>query len=369
MHDPAAMRLVGILGWFWDTRDMYREGRGYLERALANGVASSRLDHLTAMMWSGWLAMRLHDLDRAQEYAAAGLAEVRDLGDPNLLTQTLSLLGGIAVERGDAALAITYIEEALTIARSHGLGRLIGSSLHNLGVMAFAQGDFDRARTLMEESVALDRAAQDPVHLVAGVGNLGMIVLQQGDLQAAAQLFREEFALGAKLGIEVFLGGMAVIASVGGHLEQAARLLGSDEASAQRIGIIPYGSEIFRARYEDEVARLREQLGEAAFAAAWAAGRALPREDAVAEALTVTVPHTDGAPIPVQSESVPTFDLTPREREVLRLIAQGRTNQEIADVLFISLHTIKVHVRSILGKLDLDSRTAAAAFAFQHGLA
>ena len=62
------------------------------------------------------------------------------------------------------------------------------------------------------------------------------------------------------------------------------------------------------------------------------------------------------------------FGLSPREREVLQLIAQGRSNREIADVLFISTPTVKVHVRSILTKLALDSRTAAAAFAIHHGL-
>jgi predicted ATPase/DNA-binding CsgD family transcriptional regulator len=367
--DPALIRLVGILGWFWDTRDLYREGRAYLERALASSVTGPRIDYLTAMNWAGWLAMRLHDLEHAEDYAVTVLPEVRDIDDPTLLIQTLSLLGGIAAERGDAELASPPIEEALTIAQAHGQSRLIGSSLHNLGVMAFAQGDFERARTLLEESVALDRAAQDPVHLVGGVGNLGMVMLHLGDLERAAQLFREEFTLGAQLGIEVFLGGMALIATLGGQLERAARLYGSDEATSEAIGTIPYGSELYRARYESDIAQLRERLGTEAFEAAWAAGRSLPRADVVAEAMAVTAPDAHPRPIAAQPESGPTFDLTPREREVLRLIAQGHTNQEIADALFISLHTIKVHVRSILGKLNLDSRTAAAAFAFQHGLA
>lgn len=367
-NDPAVMRMIGKLGWFWDTRDLYREGQAYLERALASGVTGSRIDHLTATMWAGWLAMRLHDLDRAERHAAA-VSEARDIGDPTLLTQTLSLLGGIAAERGDPGLASTYVEEALSIARAHGPSRLVGSSLHNLGVMAFAQGDFDRARALMEESVALVRAAQDPVHLVAGVGNLGMVVLQQGDLETAVQYFREEFTLGARLGIEVFLGGMALIATLGGQLEQAARLYGSDEAAAEAIGTIPYGSELYRARYEKDVALLRERLGAEAFDAAWTAGRNLPRADAVAEAMAVTAPDIHREPDLPPQEVAATFDLTPREREVLRLIAQGKTNQEIADALFLSVHTIKVHVRSILSKLNLDSRTAAAAFAFQHDLA
>ena len=60
--------------------------------------------------------------------------------------------------------------------------------------------------------------------------------------------------------------------------------------------------------------------------------------------------------------------LSPREREVLLLLAQGQTNQEIADALFISHRTSTTHVRNILNKLGLDSRTAVAAWAIRHGL-
>ena len=62
-------------------------------------------------------------------------------------------------------------------------------------------------------------------------------------------------------------------------------------------------------------------------------------------------------------------ELTNREREVLDLIAQGKSNQEIADELFITLKTVKTHVSNILAKLDVDDRTQAAIYAFQHGLA
>ncbi len=61
--------------------------------------------------------------------------------------------------------------------------------------------------------------------------------------------------------------------------------------------------------------------------------------------------------------------LSAREVEVLRLVAEGRTNRDIADVLFLSEHTVRVHVRNILTKTNTDNRTAAAAFARHHGLA
>jgi len=61
--------------------------------------------------------------------------------------------------------------------------------------------------------------------------------------------------------------------------------------------------------------------------------------------------------------------LTEREMEVLLLVAQGKTNQEIADELFIALKTVKTHVSNILSKLEVQDRTQAVVYAFQHGLA
>ena len=60
--------------------------------------------------------------------------------------------------------------------------------------------------------------------------------------------------------------------------------------------------------------------------------------------------------------------LTPRELEVLRLVASGRTNREIASELVVSEHTVARHVQNMFGKLGVSSRTAATAYAFEHEL-
>ncbi|OSX53756.1 response regulator transcription factor [Anoxybacillus ayderensis] len=70
----------------------------------------------------------------------------------------------------------------------------------------------------------------------------------------------------------------------------------------------------------------------------------------------------------VRKQSLPHEKLTSREMEVLLFIAQGKTNQEIAEELFISLKTVKVHVSNILAKLDVQDRTQAVIYAFKHGL-
>jgi len=60
--------------------------------------------------------------------------------------------------------------------------------------------------------------------------------------------------------------------------------------------------------------------------------------------------------------------LTARECEVLRLVASGRTNREIAAELVISEHTVARHLQNMFAKLDLPSRAAATAYAYRHGL-
>lgn len=71
---------------------------------------------------------------------------------------------------------------------------------------------------------------------------------------------------------------------------------------------------------------------------------------------------------PAAPESAPDYGLTPRERDVLALLVEGLTNQEIAGRLGISRSTVKVHVSNILSKLDVSSRGGAINIAIQHGL-
>jgi DNA-binding CsgD family transcriptional regulator len=150
-----------------------------------------------------------------------------------------------------------------------------------------------------------------------------------------------------------------------GMCAQAARIFSAMAQLRRQTGsAVPFG-------YEDEcdrdLDRARECLGEQEFAAAWAAGESMILDAVVAEADDVFAEWGKAAEHG-HAPGPPPYGLSPREVEVLRLIATGMSNRQIAEALFISVETAKVHVRSILAKLDLESRTAAAAFAIQHQL-
>jgi DNA-binding CsgD family transcriptional regulator len=149
----------------------------------------------------------------------------------------------------------------------------------------------------------------------------------------------------------------------------AARLWGAAESLREAIGRpMP---PVYRAEYERSVAAARAQLGEKAFAAAWAEGRTMTPEQALETRGAVTIPATAPAASSVPpAPKVATYPdgLTAREVEVLRLLATGLTDAQIAEHLVLSLHTVHAHLRTIYSKLGVTSRSAATRYAFEHQL-
>jgi DNA-binding CsgD family transcriptional regulator len=244
--------------------------------------------------------------------ALCDLAVLGDLG-------TLETAGDPAdLERSEA-----YCQEALRLFRELGHSLGIARTLHGLAYLADKRRDYPRAVALLRETLALRWELQD------------------------------------RWGIAPNLEDAADIAGRTGDPSVAARLYGAAEALREGIGTpVP---PLFRAEYEREVAVTRAALGPEGFAAEWAAGRALPLEQAVAEAMAVaapTAPSTRG----------PVAELTRREREILSLLAAGETDPAIAAALYISVRTVENHVAHIFAKLGVRTRMAAASVAVAAGL-
>src|SRR5262249_24099668 len=143
------------------------------------------------------------------------------------------------------------------------------------------------------------------------------------------------------------LEGLASVVAAKGKPAWAARLWGVAEALHQAIGApLP---PVYRAEYDQSVAAARAQLGEKAFTAAWAEGRAMTLDEVLSTQGPATVPMLASAGLASTSTAKPVIthpnDLTAREVEVLRLVAQGLTNAQIAGQLVISVHTADNHVK------------------------
>jgi DNA-binding NarL/FixJ family response regulator len=154
-----------------------------------------------------------------------------------------------------------------------------------------------------------------------------------------------------------------VVAAAAGHCERARRLLEDAVDGFERSGA-PF--EAAEARLE--LAKCLTALGRTVEAAQemQASLECLTQLGADVEARLTRARM--GASADISRHSTPVPEISPREREVLRCLAEGLTNRQIADRLFVSEHTIHRHITSILRKLDLPSRTAAAAHAVRAGL-
>jgi DNA-binding CsgD family transcriptional regulator len=192
-------------------------------------------------------------------------------------------------------------------------------------------------------------------------------VFERGDRSTALAHFQSSLTLFQELAdpamIARCLGGVAGIAAHDSP-RAAARLLGAAAAVRDRLGR-PLHSEDLQAHALTEK-MLRSLLEQDVLAASIAQGRLLPIDAATEEGLAVALPDADATR---DEDPAVALGLTRREREVLRLLADGHSDREIAAALSISPKTVGLHVSHLLAKLGVSSRAAAVAHVHRHRFA
>jgi excisionase family DNA binding protein len=417
LADPAraetALRLTGALHWFWHLRDHYGEGQRWLEAALAQPAAGPTPARVQALSGAGLLAFTQSDYDAARRWLREAIALGRALPDPAGLAEALHLLAlgdlfgvDVAVSRPIAEEAVALyrqlgdrwglaaslctlamialngprpeaaaapLAESLRLARNLGDAWGLGRALHYAGELARIRGDHERAEVLYAESLAHYRALEHRGLAAVVVHNLGYVAAHRGRPRQALARFGEALAThlahGVPQNVAHCLAGIAGMAALLGRDEPAARLSGAVDVQLEELGTPLW--RVDRIDYERFRAEARARLGDAAFAAAYAAGREMPPEPAVADAMAIVAAAAADATggKPATPDPAPPFGLTPRERDVLRLLARHTTDREIAERLSISPRTVMHHVSHLLGKLGVANRRAAAALAERHDLA
>jgi predicted ATPase/DNA-binding CsgD family transcriptional regulator len=368
-EEESGLRMAAALWPFWLARGYLSEGRGWLESAVSRGGSAPARARAKALNGAGWLAAFQGEYGAAKALIEESLALYRELGDKEGIASSLVNLGSVAWlgQRDDVPMA-ALVEEATMLKPELKDRRTVAYLLLLKGGVALARGDRERMVTLNEESLALFREIRDTLGVVICLMNIGLVTLVQGDYERATALLRESLYLAReldhKLYIQYCIIGLAGVAASQGWPVRAARLWGAGEGMSEI-----YGTHFFTRAgrseidYESRLAAARSQLDEAAWAAAWAEGRAMDPEQAVEYALE----QEEAAPEPAAPKTYPA-GLSAREAEVLGLVATGLTNAEVAERLFLSSRTINWHLSSIYRKLGSHSRTEAARFASEHGL-
>ena len=363
------LRIAGALERFWDHRGFYAEGRRWLDALLAAGGTAPASARARALRTAGVLAIEQEDLDPAGLFLNESLALSRASGDPYGIAFTLNALGSIAICREEYAQAQAHFHEALALLRRLEDRDGIAALLTQLGYVALLQGDCVLAIPHFEESLACYRELDHRLGAGKVLALLGLTLLEQGELPRAVALLHDALPfnhdLRNKLYVSVCLEGLGAAAIMVGQVAEAPRLWGAADALRESIGTPLWPGD--RARCERFFAMARARLGAETFVATWDAGRRLPLEAALAEALAI--PGPPAVPVPGRPENrAAAHGLSARELEVLRLLVAGRTDREIAEALFISRRTAQGHVARIFAKLGVNSRTAAATTAIAAGI-
>lgn len=389
----ACLQMSADLAPLWVLRGHMDEGQAWLERLLAD----SRVDDIPirahALSALSWLLndQGAHEMGFRLANECLTLLQGRD--EPLLTMACLGLSSAAATGLGDLDTSRERSEATLrvvnTVSGPDWLANWIQLPLVHLGYLDLAQGFFDDAERRFMECVdqQVARGYEPGYSSIRGssvLSGLGYIAQLKGRHLESLGYFKQFLERAWQCGaVNITIGAIMEVASalaLLSHYEQAARLFGATEALQESYGYrfltsLSIQQALLQGGPYDappdtplswiralQTKRQHQSLHPDTIESAWARGRALSLEAAVEEALAATAD-----PLP-ESGHETANPLTPRETEVLRLVADGLSNRAIAETLSLSERTVEHHVRHILAKLDLGSRAAAAAYAVRHNL-
>ena len=284
----AGMELAVALWWFWMQRGYFQEGRDFIE------VGVDKQSHLPKplLAWllraAGRLAARQGNYGTAEVYGAESVALFRAMGDTANLAQAIRALAATIGEQADLERSEPYNAENLALCRKLGDKQGIAEALADIGWNKALLGDPEGGIPMLEESLALQRELENAHGIAFTLFSLGTSRLLSGEASEAAHLLRESLALFRRMEHKWFIGGcligLAGVASAHAQPSPAARMIGACTQLFESIGGL---SPPFWMHYVEEpiLATIHLQLDAATFEAAYAEGRAMPMDQAVAYAL------------------------------------------------------------------------------------
>jgi non-specific serine/threonine protein kinase len=357
----AYLELASNLATYWDYQGQLNEGRLWIERALAKPGIGESTALANGLSWIGWFLLRQGDLDEAESSLLPTIPLWTGLGEFSGLAYALAGLGTVGLIRADFVLARERYDEALRLFISVGDVSGMAEARLLLSDVDYACGDLRGALAHAEAGLALAEGGQILTYTAVAEVSIAFARIAIGDLAEALTAVQRGSAVARSVGFAVCVADATVaaagIAAASGQIELAVRLVGAAEASLRETGSARF---LFYHQAERTRSQIRAAVGEQRYDRLIADGALFS-----SEAVTETV---DALTIASKTARVAPLHLTAREREVLALLAAGKSDRDIAEALFITYRTANAYVARVLARLDVPSRTAAAARALREGL-
>jgi non-specific serine/threonine protein kinase len=359
--EPAmALRLANRLTGFWSIRGHFSEGRRRLVSVL-DVLDPDDPERLDALNGAAWLAVDQGDRAAAVRLLDESIRLAHDAHDPVREAAGLYYRGRAKLIIGDPAGGRAEIERALELQTAAGDDVGFAAALWLAGAAAMFDDDYETAVPRLERCVELCAQRQLPAVEARALQLLGVNRLERGDIGGAKAALAKGVPatvdIGDRFAIPVGLSALAGLAARTGRPRAALNLAGA-AAAYEEVNQTNLPQKI-RTELDAWLAPVRTKVGAAA-QMLWDQGRRLSLDEALRLGLDETPEDAwrVGASPP----------LTPREREVALLVAEGLSNRDIANRLVLSVRTVEVHVDRILTKLGFSNRTQLAAWAHDQGL-
>lgn len=357
----------------------------------------------------GLLAHIWGDYPQATQLGQTAYQVHAQRADRQNLQVALYVLNNAALAQGEFEAARRYAEQAYALSQETENRWFMGYALNDLGRVAQALGDFDQAKQHFQASYRIKQEFNDPEGIAVALNHLGRVALRQHDYQSADKLYRQSLALYRDIddqgGLATSLNGIGAAAcgldqyttaqqyfrealQISNTMQFApltlailtgvASLLDRTDQSERCLELLalaathPAGDFETKAGAQQLLTRFQASLPPDEFTTIQQRGISTDLAVLTSQILTLLAAPLSIArsgadektlsPAPLSPRSPALLDpLTPRELEVLHLIAGGMTNQQIAEQLIISVGTAKFYTSQIYSKLHVGSRTQAIA--------
>jgi predicted ATPase/DNA-binding CsgD family transcriptional regulator len=381
-----------------------------------HGIAPPLGSATDPLIWLGARALVRGEYARAARYGEAARARAELYEHPGNRSAAWFVLSEAALHQGRYRAAHRYAVLSYTAAQHGHDSWQLSYSLNQLGKVACALGAYDEARRHFQHSYGLRAAFDDQAGMAYALYYLGTVAARLGEHEAAREHYRRGLALYRDVGdpgaTAQLLGGLGAVEVAAGNFEAAAQHFREALGTAASIGYVAFlplllveiAGLMFRLgnfalvvevlvsllrhpatphqageAAQELLLRVEVQLGGEALAAAARSGQSTELSATCHQVLEeLAVPLAPGqrfeptgrlaAPLPSAPPSALPEPLTEREREVLELVAEGLSNQAIAERLILSLGTVKWYTGQIYAKLGVQTRTQAVVRARAVGL-